>query len=239
MQVILIYMIRDFKHLQDKLENQPSAPKMKTEGKKKDVRSWRVMIGIFIAITILALFFLVLGILKHKETGLLKATWDGNRVVRYSLTEGEDVLWTADTLPLGVFVERGSRDRRDALRVAIMNTNYQVGCDVLEVTTNRSSARVLVDLEAAMPVGVGHGEGGGVSHFLDNGEQRATLDLYGVATTDLMALTLEHEFGHVLGLGHDDFRTSVMFPEITNESITVMRMTDNDRKLLRGLYCDW
>jgi predicted Zn-dependent protease len=53
-----------------------------------------------------------------------------------------------------------------------------------------------------------------------------------------MALTLEHEFGHVLGLGHDDFRTSVMFPEITNESITIMRMTDNDRKLLRGLYCD-
>lgn len=228
-------MIKDMKDLEDRLGLEP---KVKTKEEKKSVKSYRVMVGIVIAMTVLALFFVVLGILKHEEVGLLKATWSGDRVVSYSQTEGEDILWTMDTLPLPVFAENGNRDRRRALSVAVRNTNSQVGCTVLRETTKRAEARVFVNLEGAIPVGEGHGEGGSVTHFLEDGEQKASLTLYGVPTIDLMALTLEHELGHVLGLGHDDFEMSVMFPEITDDSVGTMRMTDNDRKLLRSLYCD-
>ena len=229
-------MIKDFNDLQEKLG--APEPKVKTKEEKKSVRSYRVMVGIVIALSVVAGFFVLLGVLKHEEIGLLKATWQGDRVVSYSQTEGEDILWTMDTLPLPVFVTRGSVDRRNALNVAIRNTNYQVGCQVFTQTEVRDNARVLVDLEATMPVGERHGEGGGVTHFREDGEQKAELNLYGVPTIDLMALTLEHELGHVLGLGHDDFEMSVMFPTITDESVGEMRMTDNDRKLLRSLYCD-
>lgn len=45
---------------------------------------------------------------------------------------------------------------------------------------------------------------------------------------------VRHELGHVLGLAHDPFEDSLMFP-ITNE--TPYDVTDSDLEILRDLYC--
>lgn len=46
---------------------------------------------------------------------------------------------------------------------------------------------------------------------------------------------LRHELGHAVGLGHDDFESSFMYPALQEGGLSY-RMTDDDRKLLAYTY---
>ena len=54
----------------------------------------------------------------------------------------------------------------------------------------------------------------------------------------MLKLVLYHEFGHCLGLAHDDYPKSIMYPTMTPipDGIQPPWFSDYDRRLLRDLY---
>ena len=52
----------------------------------------------------------------------------------------------------------------------------------------------------------------------------------------LALLVLVHEFGHVLGLEHDDYVKSIMYPVLPSR-LGRASYSDYDREIIQDLYC--
>ncbi len=165
------------------------------------------------------------------EMGLMTACWEENGSVIYSLLceHPQRITWPRESIPLHVNL--------DTPAVAVINSQF--ACPLL-TTAPTDDPEIRVTLDG--PSEGGLHPGGFTSHYTVSGRLHAYVQtqlLGGPGEEGRTIRVLTHELLHALGLAHDPFHSSVMYP-ITDWDPTMepVRVTQVDRSLLNALYCD-
>lgn len=148
--------------------------------------------------------------------------------------------WAPEDFPLGVCAmddrsPDGDRAARVSVAPVVARVNQRLGFHALTLDARPGSGcQVIVALGVAAEPG--WVDPGGSAEFRPD----ARLCSISVSNVhgELEFLTIHHELGHCLGLAHDDFERSIMFP---TQSETPARMlppwiSDVDREAIRERY---
>jgi len=229
---------------------------------------WTIITVVGVALFMVALALVIYGVVTHKEAGLLEVCWSpvgeaqytnpqdsDRRVTGGSCERPEKLVWPAEQIPLTVAATTdynavlavGSAPRR-ALDEAIRDVNRQVGFFLLRASSDAVSASVLAQLGTAMgPSRGGGGETvlGWARHYLDVDGVGAPVrcEMFVLPTAASLReryLVSHHELLHCVGLAHDDFESSAMYPltedDVWNGLRRSTRISDHDVRLLRSRY---
>lgn len=174
------------------------------------------------------------GVLTHKEPGLMQVCWV-NGQAHYTGTCTE-LKWQKNQLPLTYFItlDKNTETYRNSITKGADLWNSEIG-PMFKLVNKESDAIVKVSW-GSVPTS-GH-SGGYTSHAGTTGPTGATIVLSEPSDLHAVYRYATHEFGHVLGLAHDEAPRSIMYPTqpgMTNE-LTFVLPSDADKKLLRGLY---
>lgn len=207
------------------------------------MKKWTKYLILFGVVFAVALGGVLYGVLTHKEPGLLGVCWNGPSVGAYDdpLKDPHPecttkVQWPKSQMPLTYFVDLDTapKDYVKSIHAAAKMWNDEIGPVFVQDDDDRADVLVVW----GSPRG---NEGGSTTHSLnDDGTLSATVEL--VEASDLRAIYrfAAHEFGHVLGLAHDQAPRSIMFPTqpgtTYDKEMTFVLPSDYDKKLLRKLY---
>lgn len=214
----------------------------------------KIMIAAFVVLAVAAAVLVFVGVMTHKEPGLLGACFgpDG-RVEVYESTGASgcpEVRWDASRVPLRVHASTSNpyppAEPGEATRGAIDFINARLGFDLFRYV-EEGVADVEVRVGEAVEVGAGATldglarAGGDASHRLVGGLLSAEVRTANTGTVGVLHRVLVHELLHAAGLAHDPFEDSVMFPRTRGGPDEVGRLdrlwiTDSDRATLRELY---
>jgi len=182
--------------------------------------------------------FLAVGIRPHKDPGLQMACFDSNGAAHYSPTKAckamKEIRWAKSQFPLTVSVMAGAEQvNSGSVKTAVENFNRQLGFGALVLNQQNASVQLILDA----PSEPGWIDAGGDVRFRRNaaGVLSASMRICNPGDIATLHKVLLHEFGHVMGLAHDDFEDSAMWPTIGGERLG-LRFTDGDRAILRRLY---
>lgn len=194
-----------------------------------------IMIVVAALVAIAAIILVVVGVTTHTEAGMMRVCWNTTRTADYQAQceTPEEIVWPTNQIPLQVYEPTGSR----SVDAAIEAANFQIGCEVLE-RSDSPSADVQVFLNEPAQVERDR-SGGNTLHFLESsGRMRASIATMLIANGAAQTRVIHHELGHVLGLAHDDFESSAMYPRILDtDDLTFFRFTDSDSALLHERFC--
>ena len=180
-------------------------------------------IWFFAALLIVAAIGTVVGIVTHEEP-----------------TMASERYWPRVPLSVSCMNHDGSDRECDVAEEAVRSINLQLGFEMLSWKPNVQMAMVSITMDA--PLEVGSEDPGG--HYELEHVGRAAFYRCRASTTnvagadDLELLAIMHELGHCMGLAHDAFRGSIMYPEQspTPDGTTGPRIPDADRAALRERY---
>ena len=145
--------------------------------------------------------------------------------------------WAPEDFPLGVCAmdDRGSggdRFARVAVAPVIARVSQRLGFHAL--TLDASVCQIIVAL--GVPAEPGWMDPGGAAEFQPGGRicSVSVSNVHG----ELEFLTIHHELGHCLGLAHDDFEQSIMFPTQRKTPPRTLPpwISDVDRDAIRERY---
>lgn len=173
------------------------------------------------------------GVLTHKEPGLMLVCWEGG-IANYS-KNCEELKWDKEQMPLTYHIAFGD-DHKDYIESVIK------AADMWNKEIGPVFKRVDKETEAAVRVTWGSYEGGNdcaagyVKHRGYSGPKSADLVLRNPSDVHAVFRFAAHEFGHVLGLAHDEH--AIMKPKLEDvtDELKFTLPSDHDKKLLRSLY---
>ena len=205
----------------------------------------RVMVIGAVVLTLAVLSLTLYGVLHHTEQGLLTACDTPNGALDYN-GDCSQVKWNQSQIPLQVYIESSNPypplAPDSALSSVVSHINHSFGFRLLSATSNEGDADIRVDFASAAVVSSLHlhnANGGALHHRKADGSLWCEVRTWNTGTAELADKALTHELGHCLGLTHDDFPASAMYPRIVSDSNfrpTRLRFTDYDRALLHRLY---
>lgn len=123
--------------------------------------------------------------------------------------------------------------------------NTRVNFNLLRLAEDLTDNMCFEDAAICVHIGVAHEPGyldahGDASHAVTPMGVYCEARTSNTGTSEILHLVLQHEIGHCLGLAHDDYESSIMYPEqrSTPDGQFPPRISDSDKTLLRGLYLD-
>jgi hypothetical protein len=189
-----------------------------------------------IGVAVLTLFVIILlpvAILTHHEAGFADA--------HTPISEGF-LAPDYPHLPIGVCVASyaaavATAEDERAVREAAGITNDRVGFalfDVGNTATYTHGCSIIVTIGVPQDSAHWRDPGGGAARCSDG----CCIETSNTGTSELTSLALQHELGHCLGLAHDDYPMSIMYPEQhpTPDGQFPPRISDSDRSLLISHY---
>lgn len=214
--------------------------------KKFSWKTWLV-IGIAVALGIVAGVLLAVGIASHQEGTLLTVCWGEDGAARYidddiegrneavACEGAQELRWEKAQIPITISSletqidgSLGETDPRldRVLKAAILDLNRQTGFELF-----RWIPAGTVEVAGWVHFGEGieaqsHGDAeltappGYVSHRLEAGKLGGHVYIRADVGADdrLLYRVLEHELPHLAGLKHDTFTASIMFPMTRDDS---------------------
>lgn len=176
----------------------------------------------------------IYGVLTHKEAGLMRVCWAGG-VSNYD-GDCTELEWEKEQMPLSYYIDF---DENHTVYVeSVVNAaemwNKEIGPVFVRVD-KKDNAVVQVSWGAIPP---GSHSGGHTTHYGKTGPVSAKVVLTEPSDTHAVYRYAAHEFGHVLGLAHDEAPRSIMYPVQPGmtEEMTFVLPSDHDKALLRRLY---
>lgn len=208
----------------------------------KNIGMW-VTVGIAALIGAAALGLWIYGVSTHTEPTIQSVCWDGFGVAHdecaHRTEPAEALVWPQSQMPLvyEVSMYDGSdpSEARSTIDTAAALWNSQVGVELLRGAGANDEASVSVVWGAPI---VDNGDLGAVTWF--RRPMRARVEIYNTSNVRWSYLIAVHELGHVLGLAHDDYEASPMWPHTRDDStdgrMDLTVVSGDDRSALRDLY---
>lgn len=214
------------------------------------------------ALAVVVIVLLVWGITHHHEEGLLKACWDQG-IARYEkgsaeevgpdteefCAEPEDLIWLQKQIPISIIANQPGGTRLDTksdeyrvLSHAVRDLNGQFRFNILNFAIPNETIDAEVRIGTPIEVLKNRNPPGHVIHAKIDDTIHGIVSIRSDVAADdrLLYLVAQHELLHLIGLKHDDFESSLMFP-ITREdwnakSLSSAHVTDHDVELIQKLY---
>ena len=192
--------------------------------------TWKrwVSMGVFSVIFLAAITLLVIGIVTHEEPGF----------------SNPEAQWVS---PVTVTCAGYVPEEDEACDVAedvVGVVNSRLGFEMLRWDPTNVGGSIHITMRAPVEVGGSGpcGQPGECFELRGSGDtytecRMQTMNASGGAG-NLEWLTVYHGLGHCLGLAHDDYKQSIMYPvqEATPDRTIPSWISDWDRKLLRERY---
>lgn len=193
--------------------------------------TWKTWVQIIVAALIFvgAIVGVIYGVVTHEEPGFVNA----------------ENSWADTPLTVGCTNYAGDSDEGcDTAEHAVSVVNTRLGFDMLRWTGADPDGDSDIHITMRAPVEVG-GENrdaaGGHYELTGRAGVYEHCDVWTMNVSgpnDLEWLVLYHELGHCLGLAHDGYEQSIMYPtqEPTPDRTIPPWISDHDRNLLREKY---
>lgn len=216
-----------------------------------------IVLAVAAVIAVAAVVLLIVGLTTHRERTLLEVCWSPDGRAGYlgdveknesvTCTGHEELVWPRKQLPITLTAVEdleasfslSDGDRRvKVLRQAIQNISRELGFEAF-VWTPVDTTSSIVYFGGAVNADPSPGH---IAHRrTESGLEADVFIRSDVESSDrLLYRVLMHELLHVLGLAHDDFQASIMFPVMLDDtvegSMSAAHVTDVDRARLRELY---
>lgn len=197
---------------------------------------WYVIAGVVFA---LAAGGVLYGVLTHKEPGLMNICWKGGRA-NYTM-QCEALTWKKEQMPLTYHIDFGP-DHKVYVDSVVAGANMwnKELCMVFKRVDKAEDAIIHVSWGAYESSPTKHDcSAGYTSHKGYSGPTGADVVLKNPSDVHAVYRYAAHEFGHVLGLAHDEATRSIMYPtqpDVT-EDMTFVLPSDYDRKILKAALC--
>lgn len=210
---------------------------------RKDKIYMSVVGALAVVLIIVILFFAI----THEEPSLMGACWSGgdkNRVTLYEKDGAKncpELTWDKNAIPLTVKATAYHQDAENealiGVKTAVNHVNQLLGFEGFSLIMEE-------DPDIFVTIGVPQdvmfdGPGGYVYHDKIGSKQRAFINIYNVVEPILLDKSIVHELLHALGLGHDDWEGSIMYPSNDSKELTLFKqlwLSDQDKKVLQDLY---
>ena len=191
---------------------------------------------------------LVVGLSTHTEPTLLNVCWvadEARYVEEIETTSSPAVcrrpeMLKVNPVPMMVYLEKGSESQYDIFQRAVDDLNTQAGFELfrpnrIDHVSAFYNSRIFFD-EPAQGKKLGW-----VSHSKSGEKVVGQIHISSAVASDReLFLVLQHELGHLIGLAHDDYNMSIMFPSELNEwetgAFSTPHLSDTDKRILNELY---
>ncbi len=185
------------------------------------------------------------GVMTHKEPGFMGVCWENGAVKAYDdpLKDPHpeckaELKWKKDQLPLTYFIAFGE-DHKDYIDSVVKGAgmwNREIGREVFKRADKEEGATVQV-VWGSVP-SQGHAGGHTTHTGGPDGPTGAKVVLSNPSDVHAVYRYAAHEWGHVLGLAHDEAPRSIMYPtqpDVTDK-IDFVLPSDFDKKILKEAY---